>query len=47
MLGGLQIGFNDVMQILILYVGIYALIRFVRGTRTYTLQEGITVSPLV
>jgi diadenylate cyclase len=33
MLGGLQIGFNDVMQILILYVGIYALIRFVRGTR--------------
>ena len=33
MFGGLQIGFNDVMQILILYFGVYTLIRFVRGTR--------------
>ena len=34
MFEGLQIGFNDVMQILILYFGVYALIRYVKGTRS-------------
>ncbi|MDR2849430.1 MAG: diadenylate cyclase CdaA [Verrucomicrobiota bacterium] len=43
MLGGLQIGFNDVMQILILYGGIYALIRFVRGTRNAQVLLGFCV----
>jgi diadenylate cyclase len=43
MFGGLQIGFNDVMQILILYVGIYALIRFVRGTRNAQVLLGFCV----
>ena len=33
MFDGVQIGINDVLQILILYMGIYALIRFVKGTR--------------
>lgn len=43
MLGGLQIGFNDMMQILILYGGIYALIRFVRGTRNAQVLLGFCV----
>jgi len=43
MFGGLQIGFNDVMQILILYIGIYALIRFVRGTRNAQVLLGFCV----
>ena len=43
MFGGIQIGFNDVMQILILYVGIYALIRFVRGTRNAQVLLGFCV----
>ena len=43
MVGGIQIGFNDVMQILILYAGIYALIRFVRGTRNAQVLLGFCV----
>ena len=43
MFGGIQIGFNDVMQILILYTGIYALIRFVRGTRNAQVLLGFCV----
>jgi diadenylate cyclase len=43
MFGGIQIGFNDVMQILILYAGIYALIRFVRGTRNAQVLLGFCV----
>lgn len=43
MLEGVQIGFNDVMQILILYLGIYALIRFVRGTRSAQVLLGFCV----
>lgn len=43
MFDGLQIGFNDVMQILILYMGVYALIRFVRGTRNAQVLLGFCV----
>ena len=43
MFDGLQIGFNDVMQILILYLGIYALIRFVKGTRSAQVLLGFCV----
>lgn len=43
MLEGIQIGFIDVMQILILYLGIYALIRFVRGTRSAQVLLGFCV----
>lgn len=43
MFEGLQIGFNDVMQILILYVAIYALIRFVKGTRSAQVLLGFCV----
>ena len=43
MFEGLQIGINDVMQILILYFGIYALIRFVKGTRTAQVLLGCCV----
>jgi diadenylate cyclase len=43
MFGGIQIGFNDVMQVLILYAGIYALIRFVRGTRNAQVLLGFCV----
>ena len=31
---GLQIGLNDIAQIAVLYIAIYALIRFVKGTRS-------------
>ena len=31
---GLQIGLNDIVQIAVLYIAIYALIRFVKGTRS-------------
>ena len=40
---GVQVGFNDVMQILILYTGIYALIHFVRGTRNAQVLLGFCV----
>jgi len=43
MFEGLQIGFNDVMQILVLYFGIYALIRFVKGTRSAQVLLGFCV----
>lgn len=43
MFEGIQIGFNDVMQILILYLGIYALIRFVKGTRSAQVLLGFCV----
>lgn len=43
MFDGLQIGLNDVMQIMILYFGIYALIRFVRGTRSAQVLLGFCV----
>ena len=43
MFDGVQIGFNDVMQILILYLGIYALIRFVKGTRSAQVLLGFCV----
>lgn len=43
MFDGLQIGFNDVIQIMILYSGIYALIRFVKGTRSAQVLLGFCV----
>lgn len=43
MFEGVQIGFNDVMQILILYFGIYALIRYVKGTRSAQVLLGFCV----
>jgi len=43
MFEGFQIGFNDIIQILILYVGIYALIRFVHGTRSAQVLLGFCV----
>jgi diadenylate cyclase len=43
MFEGLQIGWNDVMQILILYVGIYALIRYIKGTRSAQVLLGFCV----
>jgi len=43
MFEGLQIGFNDVMQILILYFGVYALIRYVKGTRSAQVLLGFCV----
>jgi len=43
MFEGLQIGLNDVMQILILYLGVYALIRYVKGTRSAQVLLGFCV----
>jgi diadenylate cyclase len=43
MFEGLQIGFNDAVQILILYVGVYALIRYVKGTRSAQVLLGFCV----
>lgn len=43
MFDGIQIGFNDIMQILILYAGIYTLIRFVKGTRNAQVLLGFCV----
>ena len=43
MFEGLQIGFNDVMQILILYLGVYALIRYIKGTRSAQVLLGFCV----
>ena len=43
MIEGLQIGFNDVMQILILYFGVYALIRYIKGTRSAQVLLGFCV----
>ncbi|MDD2456430.1 MAG: diadenylate cyclase CdaA [Kiritimatiellae bacterium] len=43
MFEGLQIGLNDLMQILVLYLGIYALLRFVRGTRSAQVLLGFCV----
>jgi diadenylate cyclase len=43
MFEGLQIGFNDAVQILILYAGVYALIRYVKGTRSAQVLLGFCV----
>jgi diadenylate cyclase len=43
MFEGLQVGFNDVMQILILYLAIYALLRYVKGTRSAQVLLGFCV----
>jgi diadenylate cyclase len=43
MFEGLQVGFNDVMQILLLYLAIYALIRYVKGTRNAQVLLGFCV----
>ena len=43
MFEGLQIGFNDVMQITLLYLAIYALIRYVKGTRSAQVLLGFCV----
>jgi diadenylate cyclase len=44
MLGGLQISFNDIMQIFILYLVIYAVIRLVKGTRSAQVLLGFCVT---
>lgn len=44
MLGGLQISFNDIMQIFILYLVIYAIIRLVKGTRSAQVLLGFCVT---
>lgn len=38
-----QIGFNDVVQIAILYLGVYALIRYVKGTRSAQVLLGFCI----
>lgn len=43
MFEGLQIGLNDVVQILVLFVGIYALIRYIKGTRSAQVLLGFCV----
>lgn len=43
MFEGLQIGLNDVMQIALLYLAVYALIRFVKGTRSAQVLLGFCV----
>lgn len=43
MFEGLQIGLNDVMQVLLLYLTIYALIRYVKGTRSAQVLLGFCV----
>lgn len=43
MFEGLQIGFNDLVQIIVLYFSIYALIRFVKGTRSAQILLGFCV----
>ncbi|MEI7901998.1 MAG: diadenylate cyclase CdaA [bacterium] len=43
MFEGVQIGFSDVFQILILYFGIYSLIRYVKGTRSAQVLLGFCV----
>lgn len=43
MFEGLQIGFNDAIQILILFFGVYALIRYVKGTRSAQVLLGFCV----
>jgi len=44
MLGGLQIGFNDLMQIFVLYLVIYSVIRLVKGTRSAQVLLGFCVT---
>lgn len=44
MLDGLQIGFNDIMQIFILYLVIYAVISLVKGTRSAQVLLGFCVT---
>jgi diadenylate cyclase len=43
MFEGVQIGINDLMQILVLYLGIYTLLRFVKGTRSAQVLLGFCV----
>jgi diadenylate cyclase len=43
MFEGLQIGVNDLMQILILYLSVYSLLRFVKGTRSAQVLLGFCV----
>jgi len=45
MFDGLQlgVGFNDVVQILVLYLGVYALIRYIKGTRSAQVLLGFCV----
>jgi diadenylate cyclase len=43
MFEGVQIGFTDVVQILILFCGVYALIRYVKGTRSAQVLLGFCV----
>ena len=44
MLGGLQISFNDIMQIFILYLVIYGVIRLIKGTRSAQVLLGFCVT---
>lgn len=39
----IEIGFNDVIQILLLYLGVYALIRYIKGTRSAQVLLGFCV----
>lgn len=43
MFSGIQIEFSDIIQIFIMYWGIYAIIRFVRGTRNAQVLLGLCV----
>ena len=43
MFEGLQVGFSDVVQILVLFVGVYALIRYIKGTRSAQVLLGFCV----
>ena len=43
MLESLQIGFNDIMQIFVLYLAIYGVIRLVKGTRSAQVLLGFCV----
>jgi diadenylate cyclase len=45
--GLLEIGFSDVVQILILYLCIYGILRFVRGTRSAQVLMGVGVLVLI
>ena len=47
MFEGLQIGLNDLAQIVVLYFSIYALIRFVKGTRSAQILLGFCVLVVV
>ncbi len=44
MFAGIQIAFNDIMQIIILYLVIYAVIRLIKGTRSAQVLLGFCVT---